>query len=797
MNAEELCFARCFLHTFRLWTWGKNGAGTSKLCGVVCALALLALFASSRPSSAQSVQSPRSPQNALVGTNSLNRSAAARYEIHEIAFEGNTAFPSELLATVISSRPSELSLTRRITIYIARELRRNPATPNALQRSLAQIQRQVSNELRYLDRNMAGSDTVALALFYHQNGFHHASVDYDLVRNRQTGINTLVFRIQEGKRSLVDTVVYYGLDGVADDVRTMLQSTQTLSRGMPFRFSELGQQNERMLQILRNHGYYNAQYSKPVVTNIITTPSNGVAAQDSVERDSITVFFRPAQRFRIGSITYIDSSAAYTYLSPTVQQAFVELKTGDWLSDAVITRSINNLHRLGLFDMVVIDTTSRYTPHTDSSLSLRVVTRTRSINELSYGPSVGQDPTTGLFARLEARYTNRNLLGGAEVLDVFLEGLLLNATNLFDRGLVAPQFEGRVGTALSKPVLATFADERRLAFDANVSASIQRLSLAVPLWLRLFTVQASLPLELHRYTVLNRAALNFTVDSQSPLNFSQTKASTLQQATTDLEREFINLQLLQYGILDTLTNSQNRFLTNAVLSVHVRGDHRDNLFAPRTGYVLDASVDWGTPLGISSFLRVQANLAWFTPLAERAVFAAKFRAGHTILLNADVFYVPFERHFFAGGSNSLRGWGSRELRFRRSTEAVTFFVDQIVGNGSIIEGSAELRWTLRDKASEFDSFWDRQLSRLGITGFVDVGNAFNSFQEPQHYGNLAASEVLNNLAIAAGAGLRYDTPAGPLRIDLALRVYDPTERARWLGQRPAAFRVQIGLGHAF
>jgi len=785
----------------RLWAWLQSGTGIDTLCGVVCALMLPVpphpSFAQS-VQSAQSAQPPRSAQSALAGMNSLNRSAAARYEIHEIAFEGNTAFPSELLATVISSRPSELSFTRRITNYVAGELRRNPATPNALQRSLTQIQRQVSTELRYLDRNVAGSDTLALALFYHQNGFHHTSVDYDLVRNRQTGINTLVFRIQEGKRSLVDTVVYYGLDGVADDVRTMLQSTQTLARGMPFRFSELGQQNERMLQILHNNGYYTAQYSKPIVTNIISTPtSNGVAAQDSVERDSITVFFRPAHRFRIGSVTYIDSSAAYTYLSPTVQQAFVELKAGDWLSDAAITRSINNLYRLGLFDLVVIDTTSRYAPHTDSSLSLRVVTRTRSINELSYGPSFGQDPTTGLFARLEARYTNRNLLGGAEVLDVFLEGLLLNATNLFDRGLVAPQFEGRIGTTFSKPVLAKLADERRLAFDANVSASIQRLSLAVPLWLRLFTVQASLPLELHRYTVLNRAALNFTIDSQSPLNFSQTKASTLQQATTDLEREFINLQLLQYGILDTLTNRQNRFLTNAVVSFQVRGDHRDNLFAPRTGYVLDASVDWGTPLGISSFLRVQANLAWFTPLAERTVFAARFRAGHTILLSSDVFYVPFERHFFAGGSNSLRGWGSRELRFRRSTEAVTFFVDQIVGNGSIIEGSAELRWTLRDKASEFDSFWDRQLSRLGITGFVDVGNAFNSFQEPQNYGNLAASEVLNNLAIAAGAGLRYDTPAGPLRIDFALRVYDPTERARWIGQRPAAFRVQIGLGHAF
>jgi outer membrane protein assembly factor BamA len=743
-------------------------------------------------------------QPALRGT--ANPYSAARYEINTIRFEGNTAFTDEELASVIASRPSELSLTRRVSSYVATELRRNPSAPVVLKRTLDKVQREVSSELRYLDKVLAANDTLALVTFYHQQGFHHAAAEYEFLRNQTTRQNTLLFRVSEGPRSLVDTIVYYGLGSVADDLKDDIESVITLRRGSPFSLGELNRQNERILRVLRNNGYYEAFGRKPVVTNLRRS-SNADAA--NTEADSITVAFEIGRRLRVAHIAYVDSSASYTALSSSVPQAFVEMHVGDWYSEQAVATSLNNLYRFGLFDVAVIDTTSAFVPQTDSTLSLRVLTKTRAIHELSYGATAGQDQNTGFSVGAEARYFNRNLFGEAEVFNPFAQIALLNVNTIFTQGqrFDASQLELRAGINFSKPVLFTVLDNRRVSLDTKALFAVQRLSLAVPLWLQTFLVQASLPVEWYRHTFINSFFLDFTLDRQSPINFDFTRSLLLREATDDARRTFVESVLYQYGVLDTLVRG-GRFITNAIVSVQARGDKRDNPFTPRKGYLADFGVDVGIPgIGISGFVRLQTTLSWYNAVSKHLIVAAKLRAGHTILLTPDVFYVPFDRHFFAGGSNSIRGWGARELRYRPDGVPLTDtrFVDQIVGNASILEGSAELRWNFRDRpASQFDGFFDRQIASLGITGFVDVGNAFNSFQEPANYGTATTGQIAGNLAIAAGAGIRYDTPAGPFRVDVAFKMYDPTQPLtpqRWLFNRPFILandvQLQIGLGHAF
>jgi outer membrane protein insertion porin family len=317
------------------------------------------------------------------------------------------------------------------------------------------------------------------------------------------------------------------------------------------------------------------------------------------------------------------------------------------------------------------------------------------------------------------------------------------------------------------------------------------------------------------------------LDSQVPINFNQTRDALLNGASPE-RTLFLNQVLFQYGILDTLVG-RGRLITNAIVSVQARGDTRDNPFAPRMGYVADFGVDAGIPeAGISGFVRAQMSLARFQQVeiaGTHPVLAMRLRAGNIWLLG-DVFYVPFDRHFFAGGTNSVRGWGARELRYRDATELdgstsnpanSSSFVDQIVGNGSVFEGSVELRWKLREqptggansssaasRSAAGMSGFDEQLSQMGITGFLDIGNAFNSFQRRESYGKLSLGSAVENLAVALGAGFRYDTPAGPFRIDVGFRLYDPFQASpsqRWLFGRPFSFsndaRIQIGLGHAF
>ncbi len=732
-----------------------------------------------------------------------SRTNPSRYELTEIRFDGNTSLPAALLRTAIASRASDLSFTRRITGYIATELKRNPATPAFFEQTLSKIQRELRGELRYLDRLTADQDTIALITFYRQNGFHQASVNYEFLRNQKTGVNTLLFHVTENKQADVDTVVYYGLDDVAEELREQIEGAKTLKRGTKLTATALGQQNEAIVNILRNNGYASAQYRRPIVTNILPAYI-----------DSITVPFILGKRKRIAHISYVDSSASYTYLSPSVQQAFVEIKEGDWYNQSAVQRSVNRLYSVGLFSLVVIDTTSALFPTeamrpTDSTISLNVITRTGTIYELGGGPVIGQEVISRNWnVGLEARYVDKNFFGHAEQFNPFVEAFLLNAndlTTIFSQGINATQFEIRGGIKYSQPALFKIFD-RRVALDGEVIYSQQRFSLALPLRLESFIGRVTLPIELYDFTLFNSAFVGLTFDRQAPLNYEQTLNDKLAQAKTTADTLLVKQQLTQYGILDEIVNKQGKFLTNSILTVQLRGDKRDHPFTPRNGYVADVAVHWGTPLiGSSNFLQAQVNIVYFTPMAQNLVFATKFRAGHTFLFNptdALGFYVPFERQFFTGGSNSLRGWEARALRavFKPREEPPNDnqrIFDQIVGSASIIEGSVEVRWNFREPASQFDSFWSQWLARAGITGFIDFGNTFNSLQDKDTFGTMTLSQILTNLAIAAGAGFRLDTPAGPLRIDLAARIYDPLETARWIFERPLAFRVQIGLGHAF
>lgn len=760
--------------------------------------------------SAFAQQSPAPDEQRIAGvpTDTMFTGSASRYEIDDIIFVGNTAFPSELLAAVIASRPSEVGIGRRIANYILRELRRNPASPKQFQTVFNKLRQSTDEDIRYFDKLTAGSDTTALAVYYRQNGFHHVQVDYAFFRNPQTMRNALIFRIVENEATPLDTIVYYGLDIVSPDLLPKLRAAQTLERGSRFSQSAITEQNERIVAMLRDNGYHSARYRKPILSFI-----------EDENRDSVTVIFDVGKRKRISSITYVDSSASYTYLSPSVPQAFVELNVGDWYNEAALVRSVNNLYNFGLFDFALIDTTSRFDLQTDSTLAMRVLTRTRRIHTTDIGTFIGQIANTSLLeAGLSARYENRNLFGNAQTLSaqVQLAFVDLNTlvNNLLAGNAVNARIEGLGSARFAYPLFAKVFG-RRVDLESRLSYSLQSLafvSLSAPLLLETGKLYASFPMMLPQQEILNNLFLEVNFDRQRPINFDATKTQALALANTDAEREIVSQQLFQYEILNNLyTQNAAPFLTSTILTLGTRGDHRDNLFNPHKGYFLDMSADVAIPPGASQFIRLSGDIRWYESLSSQSILAARFRAGHTILLNTNQAFVPIERHFFAGGSNSVRGWNVRELRVRTGESSVVLpelgFVGQFIGSGSVMEGSVEWRYNFASTYNEYGTFLERQFSRLGVAAFLDFGNAYNSFLEPTaNYGKLTFGEIFQNVALAAGIGLRWDTSVvGPFRIDAALKVYNPAQQLWFFGlPNPSLpniiqnlLNIQIGLGHSF
>lgn len=120
--------------------------------------------------------------------------------------------------------------------------------------------------------------------------------------------------------------------------------------------------------------------------------------------------------------------------------------------------------------------------------------------------------------------------------------------------------------------------------------------------------------------------------------------------------------------------------------------------------------------------------------------------------------IPADLRFYAGGGGSIRGYPYQKVGPLEE--------DEPKGGRSLVEVTAELRFKVTDK--------------IGIVTFLDGGNAFSSsFPDPGE-----------PLRWGAGAGLRYFTPVGTLRLDVGI----PLERREGIDD---PFQVYISLGHAF
>lgn len=173
-------------------------------------------------------------------------------------------------------------------------------------------------------------------------------------------------------------------------------------------------------------------------------------------------------------------------------------------------------------------------------------------------------------------------------------------------------------------------------------------------------------------------------------------------------------------------------------------DGRDIPLDPRTGYYVQLRVEEGGNFagGEFAYVRGTAEVRAYVPAAAHWVVAARARYART--LDGEL---PITQRYFSGGASHHRGFAQRQL----APYAGGGDTAQIaIGGEALAEGSLEVRYD----AFEYRDQW------VGFTAFTDAGDV--SF-EP-------GGIELGDLHWAVGLGLRYNTPIGPLRFDVARRV---------------------------
>lgn len=192
------------------------------------------------------------------------------------------------------------------------------------------------------------------------------------------------------------------------------------------------------------------------------------------------------------------------------------------------------------------------------------------------------------------------------------------------------------------------------------------------------------------------------------------------------------------------------------------GGTSQNIFPGQKELIKNIFQDKDGGLQFYKYLRWNIDFRKYWPVGRQSAFVARVNSGaiHSYGTNKEP---PYEKYFFAGGSNSVRAWLPRRLGPGSSRPRLTDNNFSVEAPGQfLLEGNLEWRGHL----THF--FGD-----INYAFFIDAGNvwSFNAANESQ---NLKAKSLLKDLAVGSGFGIRYDLSFFVLRFDFGIKVYDPS-----------------------
>ncbi|MCF4165951.1 autotransporter assembly complex protein TamA [Zavarzinia compransoris] len=197
------------------------------------------------------------------------------------------------------------------------------------------------------------------------------------------------------------------------------------------------------------------------------------------------------------------------------------------------------------------------------------------------------------------------------------------------------------------------------------------------------------------------------------------------------------------------------------LPVVARNDTSNDALDPTNGHRLTFALTPYYDLAgtAGTFIVGQASGSTYLPLDDAEDYVLALRAALGATFGGSTLSLPADKRFYAGGGNSVRGFAYQA--------AGPLGVDgDPQGGKSMLTGAVELRWRVTES--------------IGVVPFVDVGSVYDD----------SLPDFGADLFIGAGLGLRYRSPIGPLRLDVATPVS---------GKRDSDDIVQIyiSIGQAF
>ena len=643
----------------------------------------------------------------------------------------------------------------------------------------------------------ATADDVAffLELFYRKSGYSFVSTNYTIL-----GPQHLVLKVDEGPLVALGDIRFTGNDHYKDVsnfqqyiIGQTRQRFPASRKELPYVDTDVQKGTDLVQRFYLSEGYLNAQVGTPTVEFV-----NGRS------RANLTIPIVEGGRYRFGEVSIdgdliypraqvrklIDDQIPLPYTRPRVDAMRSRLedyyKTHGYYTAQVAVESDPALvgtaggsvparftvrpGPLYRFDGVRVTGTDRLKPE-------YVRNRLRSLHGKVYDPKVLDEVyqeliKTGLFAQLKVD-TVPQPADATLRLDV---GVRESKAREFGVSLGYGTFEG-----------AIVGFELR---DRDLMGTGRPISFTVDYSTRTLSGEL-LYVDPHLFETDNELRIRVNALSRDLDTYKKTEEGALIQLSRTIRKRSTFSVFAQVDNVKTTAEHVQDFnlgkssYTADILGGTVSFDLRDNPVAPTKGLITALTADVASSAlgGNVNFVRGTYRLTYLQPIGKKQLLLVGFRVGvikpfgetgGTFRVSADNdpktppisegSMLPIDERFFTGGSTSVRSFSERDLGpyDRRS--------------GYPIGGQA---FTLLNVEYQFPL----KLADLKGAVFVDAGNLKSR----------AEDVGFSNLRYAVGAGIRYNLPIGPLRLDYGVNP-SPYHHGR---HKESLSAFQFSFGFAF
>ncbi len=600
-------------------------------------------------------------------------------------------------------------------------------------------------------------------------GFLGAHVDL-LERKKSFKLNAL-YDIQTGPRYHVRDLEFIIPDSALQVYLDSASAESNLYRGMPFDLNVLDAERSRINRLLRNKGYY--RFNKEYIRfEADTTLGNNLVSLAMIIDNAIVpggASRAPHQQYHFDDVNFQQDSTSRNLLRKNVLRVKNAIREGSLYSDQQVQQTYSNLSSLG----AVMNSNVAITPDEKDSTKLDALVSVTTNKPHAFNLEVeGTNSAGDLGAAVVLSYQNRNLFRGSELLNVKLRGA----------------FEAIKG-------LEGYENQNYLEFGAEVSLAFPDFKL--PGISRDFRRSSNATSE-----------ISVMYDNQNRPEFHRRLVSATWRyrwSQQNRQRQHrIDLLDLNYVFMPWISRTfRADYLDNATSRNAILRYNYEDLFIMKWGYTFSytsqplsgATGNYGTNAysirlnvetagnllyGLTTLMHTNRNsqnqytlfnIAYAQYAKGDFDFSKSFRItpDHSLSLHfglglaipyGNSSILPYEKRYFSGGANSVRGWSVRGLG-PGSFKGQDGRIDFINQTGDIkLDMNLEYRSHL---------FW-----KIDGAAFIDAGNIWTIRDyADQPGGQFRFDKFWRQIAASYGLGIRLNFNFFILRLDGGMKAVNP------------------------